>query len=100
MLVSVGQARDFAPGEMHAVDVGGTTVDIANTDGHVYAIDDTCTHMGCSLATGELDGTTITCRCHGSLFDVTSGSVLRGPAQEPVRSRLVEVQSGELLVEK
>jgi 3-phenylpropionate/trans-cinnamate dioxygenase ferredoxin subunit len=85
---------------MHAVDVGGTTVDIANTDGHVYAIDDTCTHMGCSLATGELDGTTITCRCHGSQFDVTSGSVLRGPAQEPVRSRLVEVQSGELLVEK
>ena len=100
MLVSVGQARDFAPGEMHAVDVGGTTVDISNTDGHVYAIDDTCTHMGCSLATGELDGTTITCRCHGSQFDVTSGSVLRGPAQEPVRSRLVEVQSGELLVEK
>jgi len=100
MLVSVGQAKDFAPGEMHAVDVGGTTVDIANTDGHVYAIDDTCTHMGCSLATGELDGTTITCRCHGSQFDVTSGSVLRGPAQEPVRSRLVEVQSGELLVEK
>ena len=100
MLVSVGQAKDFGPGEMHAVDVGGTTVDIANADGHVYAIDDTCTHMGCSLATGELDGTTITCRCHGSKFDVTSGSVLRGPAQEPVRSRLVEVQSGELLVEK
>ena len=100
MLVSVGQAKDFAPGEMHAVDVEGTTVDIANADGHVYAIDDTCTHMGCSLATGELDGTTITCRCHGSQFDVTSGSVLRGPAQEPVRSRLVEVQSGELLVEK
>ena len=100
MLVSVGQARDFAPGEMHAVDVGGTTVDIANADGHVYAIDDTCTHMGCSLATGELDGTTITCPCHGSQFDATSGRVLRGPAQEPVRSHQVEIRAGELLVEK
>jgi nitrite reductase/ring-hydroxylating ferredoxin subunit len=100
MLVSVGQAEDFGPGQMHAVDVGGTTVGIANADGRVYAIDDTCTHMGCSLATGQLDGTTVTCRCHGSQFDVTSGRVLRGPAQEPVRSHLVEIQAGELLVEK
>ena len=29
----------------------------------------------------------MTCACHGSQFDVTSGAVLRGPAQRPVRSR-------------
>ena len=99
MLVRVGSANDFPPGTMKVVDVHGTTVDIANANGQVYAIDDTCTHMGCSLATGELDGTTVTCRCHVSQFDVTSGDVLRGPAEEPVRSRPVEIQSGELLVE-
>jgi len=55
--------------------------------------------MGCSLATGTLDGTIVTCRCHGSQFDVTSGDVLRGPAEDPVRSRQVEVQAGDLLVE-
>jgi nitrite reductase/ring-hydroxylating ferredoxin subunit len=99
MLVRVGEATDFVPGHMRAVNVAGTTVDIASANGQHYAIDDTCTHMGCSLATGRLDGTVVTCRCHGSQFDVTSGDVIRGPAEEPVRSRTVEVQDGDLLVE-
>ncbi|MGH2393155.1 MAG: Rieske (2Fe-2S) protein, partial [Candidatus Limnocylindria bacterium] len=60
---------------------------------------DTCTHMGCSLAAGDLDGTTVTCACHGSQFDVTSGEVLRGPAERPVRSRRVGFQGDELTVE-
>jgi nitrite reductase/ring-hydroxylating ferredoxin subunit len=99
MLVRVGEATDFVPGQMRAVDVAGTAVDIASANGQLYAIDDTCTHMGCSLATGSLDGTVVTCRCHGSQFDVTSGDVIRGPAEEPVRSRTVAVQEGDLLVE-
>jgi nitrite reductase/ring-hydroxylating ferredoxin subunit len=99
MLVRVGGAADFIAGQMRAVDVAGTTVDIANANGQLYAIDDTCTHMGCSLATGTLDGTVVTCRCHGSRFDVTSGDVIRGPAEEGVRSRQVEVQNGDLMVE-
>lgn len=37
--------------------------------------------------------------CHRSQFDVTSGAVLRGPAQQPVRSRLVQVDGEDLLVE-
>jgi nitrite reductase/ring-hydroxylating ferredoxin subunit len=63
----------------------------------MYAFDDTCTHMGCSLANGELEGTTVTCACHGSQFDVTSGAVLRGPAQRPVRSVPLTVENGQLL---
>ena len=51
------------------------------------------------LANGELDGTTVTCACHGSQFDVTSGAVVRGPAQRPVRSRQVKVQDGAILTE-
>jgi nitrite reductase/ring-hydroxylating ferredoxin subunit len=100
MLVRVGEAKDFAPGQMRAVDVAGTRVDIASANGQLYAIDDTCTHMGCSLATGELKGTVVTCRCHGSQFDVTSGDVIRGPAEDPIRSRSVQVQDGDLLVEE
>ena len=99
MFVTVGKSSDIAVREMRVVDVGGTKVNVSNTDGHLYAFDDRCTHMGCSLANGELDGTTVTCACHGSQFDVTSGAVLRGPAQQPVRSRVVQVEGGNLLVE-
>jgi len=48
---------------------------------------------------GKLDGMTVTCPCHGSQFDVTSGVVLRGPAKRPVRSRLVKVEGENLLAE-
>jgi len=99
MLVRVCESRDVAKGQMLVFDVAGTYVTVANADGHLYAFDDTCTHARCSLATGEVDGTTVTCACHGSQFDVTSGAVLRGPAQRPVRSRVVEVQGEDLLVE-
>lgn len=99
MLERVGNANDVAEGEMHVFDVAGTKVNITHTDGHLYGFDDTCTHSGCSLAKGKLDGSTVTCPCHGSQFDVKSGNVLRGPAQRPVRSRLVQVKGDDLLVE-
>ena len=92
-------SADVADGQMRVFDVAGTKVNVANSSGHLYAFDDTCTHMGCSLANGELEGTTVTCACHGSQFDVTSGAVLRGPAQRPVRSLPLQVNGDELLAE-
>jgi nitrite reductase/ring-hydroxylating ferredoxin subunit len=99
MLVRIGNVRDVAAGQMRAFDVAGTKVDVANAGGHLYALENTCTHRGCSLASGKLEGTTVTCPCHGSQFDVTSGAVLRGPATQPVRSRSVQIAGEDLLIE-
>ena len=99
MLLRIENPRDIASGEMRVFDVAGTKVNIASVGGQLHAFDDTCTHRACSLAQGKLDGTTVTCPCHGSQFDVTSGEVLRGPAQQPVRSRLVQTEGESLLVE-
>ena len=85
--------------ELAAFDVSGKRIAIASVGSAYYAFGDTCTHRGCSLAEGELEGTTVTCPCHGSQFDVTSGDVLRGPAREPVRSYPVRLESDALLVE-
>ena len=99
MLVRIENARDIASGEMRVFDVAGTKVNIASVGGQLHAFDDTCTHRACSLAKGKLDGTTVTCPCHGSQFDVTTGEVLRGPAHQAVRSRLVQMEGESLLVE-
>ncbi|MGH7530342.1 MAG: Rieske (2Fe-2S) protein [Gemmatimonadales bacterium] len=99
MLVRIGNAKDVALGQIRVFDVDGTKVSVANVDGGLYAFDDTCTHRGCSLAGGKLDGTSVTCPCHGSQFDVPSGAVLRGPATRPVRSRAVQVEGEDLLAE-
>jgi nitrite reductase/ring-hydroxylating ferredoxin subunit len=77
----------------------GKRIAIARVDGALYAFGDTCTHQGCSLADGELDGATVTCPCHGSQFNVTNGEVLRGPARESVPSYPVRVEAGALQVE-
>jgi 3-phenylpropionate/trans-cinnamate dioxygenase ferredoxin component len=98
-LVRIGSAKDVVPGQMRVFDLDGTKVNVASAGGNLYAFDDTCTHTGCSLARGKLDGTTVTCPCHGSQFDITSGTVLRGPAKRPVRSRSVKVEGENLLAE-
>lgn len=100
MFVRVGSSKDVASGEMRVFDLSGTKVTVVASDSGLYAFDDTCTHTGCSLATGEVDGTTVTCPCHGSQFDITSGAVLRGPARRPVRSRAVRVEGEGLLIEE
>ena len=99
MLVRVGNAKDVVGDKMHVFDVQGTKVNIVSASGLLYAFDDTCTHMGCSLAKGKLDGTTVSCPCHGSQFDVTTGAVLHGPANRPVRSRRAQVEGEDLFVE-
>ena len=99
LLVRIENAGDIAAGQMRVFDIAGIKVNIASVGGELHAFDDTCTHRACSLAKGKLDGTTVTCPCHGSQFDVTTGEVLRGPAQQPVRSRLVQIEGESLLVE-
>jgi nitrite reductase/ring-hydroxylating ferredoxin subunit len=96
---TVAGATAVAEGNLAAFDVGGERVAIANVGGVFHAFGDTCTHLQCSLAEGRLEGTVVTCSCHGSRFDVTSGEVLRGPAQNPVRSYAVLVEDDALRVE-
>ena len=97
--VTVTGAAEVAEGALAAFDVGGARVAIANVGGTLHAFGDTCTHLQCSLAEGDLEGTVVTCACHGSQFDVTNGTVLRGPAQEPVRSYAARVEDDAVRVE-
>jgi 3-phenylpropionate/trans-cinnamate dioxygenase ferredoxin component len=94
----VGSVGDVPEGEMRAYQVGGEDVAVANVDGTFFAFGDVCTHAQCSLAEGDLDGTTVTCVCHGSEFDVTTGDVLGGPAVEPVQSYEVSTEGDELKI--
>ena len=96
--VSISRAEDLGEGDIRAFDVRGTKIAVANVDGTFYAFDDTCTHMGCSLAGGDLEEITVICPCHGSEFDVTSGAVLQGPAREPVETYETRVEGGSLEV--
>jgi nitrite reductase/ring-hydroxylating ferredoxin subunit len=89
----VGPTGDVSEGEINSYTVGDRIVAIANSEGDLYAFDDVCTHQQCSLSEGELDGTTVECPCHGSQFDVMTGEVVNGPADEPID--VFEVRDGD-----
>ena len=97
--VRVADAAEIGDNDLAGFEVGGERIAVANVGGVFHAFDSTCTHRQCSLATGELEGTVVTCPCHGSQFDVTTGEVLRGPALEPVRSYAARVEDDALQVE-
>lgn len=71
-------------------------ISVARVGGALYAFDDLCTHEACPLSAGLLTGTTLLCQCHGSQFDVTSGAVLRGPAEDTLTTYLVREQDGQI----
>jgi 3-phenylpropionate/trans-cinnamate dioxygenase ferredoxin component len=91
--------NDVQPGKLAAFQIAGNRVAVANVGGTFYAFDDICTHRQCSLAGGTLNGKTVTCPCHGSQFEVTTGGVLHPPAVQPVKVYRVRVEGDTLTVE-
>ena len=85
--------------ELGAVTVEGLEIALARLeDGSWAAFDNDCTHEECPLADGLLEEDRITCYCHSSVFDVRTGEVLDGPADEPIGVYPVRVDDGELQV--
>jgi len=98
--VTAIKTSEIPAGGVRAVDVRGTRIAVANVDGTYYAFDEECTHEQCSLVEeGELTGTTLTCVCHGSEFDVRTGKVLAPPATVPVKVYAVRVAGNSLQIE-
>ena len=96
---NVGRADEVGEGQIKPFEVAGRQIAVARTAGSLHAFSDICTHKGCSLSTGELDGTEIECECHGSVFDVASGAVINGPAAEPIATFPVREDDGNLSIE-
>ncbi len=95
----VSSTRDIPLGSMIGIENDSKSVLIANVNGKFYAINNICTHMGCSLSNGTLRGNQVQCPCHGSTFDVTNGSLVHGPAKLPEPSFKVTVEGEKITVD-
>jgi 3-phenylpropionate/trans-cinnamate dioxygenase ferredoxin component len=85
--------------ELGAVRVAGLEIAVARLpDDSWAAFDNTCPHEECPLSEGDLDGERIICYCHSSTFDVRTGEVLQGPAEDPLAVYETRVESGELQI--
>lgn len=62
------------------VEVDGIPVVLVRRNGQIYALTETCSHLGGPLAKGTLQDDSIICPWHQSRFALESGHVLDGPA--------------------
>ena len=69
---------------------------VRDTDGTVYALNDTCTHAIASLSEGYIENGTVECPVHASQFCLKNGKVLGLPATIDTVAHKVEVRDGEI----
>jgi len=65
-------------------------------EGDIKAFSAICTHQGCLV--GSVENNEIVCPCHGSKFSATDGSVLQGPATQPLAAAPVAVSGGNVVL--
>jgi nitrite reductase/ring-hydroxylating ferredoxin subunit/uncharacterized membrane protein len=82
----LSSAHGLGINQMKLVHAGDTRVAVARTEDGYAAFQDRCTHRGGPLSDGVLICGTVQCPWHGSQFDVKTGEVKCGPAEEPIRA--------------
>lgn len=80
------------------IEVGGQTLALFRREGQVFAVGDSCPHMGASLSEGYLDGKAVVCPWHGWVFNLEDGrSVFDEDSEIPIYRATVE--SGDVYIE-
>jgi nitrite reductase/ring-hydroxylating ferredoxin subunit/uncharacterized membrane protein len=92
----VASEDELGVNHLKLIKIRDKRIALCKTEEGYYAIDDSCSHRGGSLAGGVAICGTIHCLWHGSQFDVKSGQVLAGPAKDPVKTYPVIVRNGKV----
>lgn len=85
-------------GKCKAVDLQGVKIVLVNTPTGVYALEDSCSHLGAPLSQGFPTKDSITCEWHGASFDLKTGEALNAPAKEPVAVYEVRINGADIEV--
>lgn len=91
-------ASELVHGEAKRVEVGDVPVMLLKDHTSIYAASPVCTHLQGPLDEGAVDGSCVECPWHGSVFDLTNGKVVHGPATSPLPVYETRVVSGRIEV--
>jgi nitrite reductase/ring-hydroxylating ferredoxin subunit len=94
------EASLLSDGRPLRVVVDDTPVLLLREGESIFAIHDRCSHRGCSLSEGSVEGQEIVCACHGSRFSLRDGALRHGPATAAQPAFQVRVEEGRVEVRR
>lgn len=101
--------QDFVPvlaetelpeNELKRVTAEGMPVLLVRRGERIYAIAETCAHLGGPLSEGRLEDTSVKCPWHGSSFSLEDGRVLEGPSVHAQPVLEVRIRNDQIEVRK
>ncbi len=95
--IRVGPLNELRQRGCMVVTGGGHVIAVYDHDGHVYAVDNRCPHMGFPLDRGTVKDGILTCHWHHARFDLASGGTF-DPFADDVRAFPVHIIDGEIWV--
>ncbi len=95
----IGNMRDFPEGGMKELNLDGKVLMVANDQGHLYAVEGRCSHMGFPLSKGKMSGKQVTCKMHGAIFDLETGKVLANPQAKDLKAYPVIIDGNEVYID-
>ncbi|HLY99506.1 MAG TPA: DUF2231 domain-containing protein [Candidatus Angelobacter sp.] len=89
---------ELSDGQMMLATIDSERVVVGKCAEGLFAFSNHCTHHGGPLADGALVGCTVQCPWHGSQFDIRTGRVVAGPAENGIRVYAAEIRNSEVYV--
>lgn len=87
-------------GKPERAEHNGTPILIVRRGSQIFALAETCSHLGGPLSEGTVDGDVIQCPWHGSRFSIRDGHVVDGPAVHPQPCLEARISNGQVEVRK
>jgi nitrite reductase/ring-hydroxylating ferredoxin subunit/uncharacterized membrane protein len=91
---------ELPEGKLKRAEHNGVPILLVRRGKHIFAMAETCSHLGGPLAEGKLSGNSVQCPWHGSRFALEDGRVLDGPAVHPQPCLESRVHNGKIEVRK
>ncbi len=98
--VRVAADSDVPPRKPVRVEHDGTPILLVRQGSQIYALAETCAHLGGPLSEGKLEDDTISCPWHASRYSLRDGHVIDGPSVHPQPCLETRVVNGQIEVRK
>jgi len=91
---------EVPPGRGWPARVGDRRVAVFRSKRRVYALENSCAHLGNPIDDGAVSGHCVTCPWHGWRYDLRSGEVLGSAGRRPgLRTYPVKVDGDQVLID-